>query len=414
MAAPLARRALLGIELPRSGEVFSPAGMRAAGVVAGSMAQAAGVMPGDLVVRLGPWPLRSRGELRAALRGAGALDSVDIGVEREGAQISLTARVARYPDEKIDGVDTHYDQIDASGARLRVIVTRPSGADRSPAVLFIQGISTDSVDFGARPGAPIFQLIKEWSAEGLVTMRVEKRGVGDSEGEDCETTGFDVEVEDVRAALRALAGYSFVDPQAIFVFGHSVGGMIAPLLAPVEAVRGVIGLGTSAARWLDCVEASARRQHLLRGIAPSEVDRAARREREELERAMNDPGARAVVEGRSAAFHRELQDKDLARAWAQVNCPALLLHGELDWVVSEEEHAAIAQIVNERRPGGAELLKIPGLDHLMTRHPSLEQSIRFYGAGAFDPSLAELTSAFIRRALARGGVTAPRKIDERG
>ena len=51
------RRALLGVELPRDGEVFTPEGMRVAGVVAGSMAHAAGVLPGDLLLRLGSWPV---------------------------------------------------------------------------------------------------------------------------------------------------------------------------------------------------------------------------------------------------------------------------------------------------------------------------------------------------------------------
>jgi hypothetical protein len=47
VAIPRMRRALLGVELPRDGEAFTPEGMRVAGVVAGSMAQAAGVLPGD-------------------------------------------------------------------------------------------------------------------------------------------------------------------------------------------------------------------------------------------------------------------------------------------------------------------------------------------------------------------------------
>jgi hypothetical protein len=269
-------------------------------------------------------------------------------------------------------------------------------------MLFIQGISCDSVELGGRPSGPLLRLIEGWSGAGLVTMRLEKRGVGDSEGEGCESGGFNVEVEDVKAALRALAGYTFVDARAIFAFGHSVGGMIAPLLAPLEVLRGSIGFGTSAARWLDCLEAGTRRQLLLRGAGPVESDRLARREREELERAIRDPSAQINVGGRGAAFHRELQAKDLARAWVEVNHPVLILHGEHDWVVSEEEHVAIARIVNERRPGAAEMRTLAGLDHLMTRHESLEDSLRAYGGGAFDPALVDVTSAFVRRVLAAG------------
>jgi pimeloyl-ACP methyl ester carboxylesterase len=230
-------------------------------------------------------------------------------------------------------------------------------------------------------------------------MRLEKRGVGDSEGEGCEGAGFDGEVEDVKAALCALAGYAFVDARAIFAFGHSVGGMVAPLLEPLGLVSGYIALGTSAARWLDCVEASTRRQALLRGASPAESERAARSEREAIERAIQDPGSRALVGGRGAAFHRELQATDLANAWAEVSRPVLVLRGELDWVVSEEEQAAIARIVNDRRPGLAETQKINGIDHLMARHESLAESLRSYGHGAFDPAVTEAASAFVRRVL---------------
>jgi len=402
MTLRLARRALLGVELPRGGEAFTPEGMRVGGVVPGSMAEVAGVLPGDRLARVGSWPVRSPTELRVALQSAGALEITELAIGRGGEVILLAARVERRPAEAIEGAEVLYNEISSRGARLRVIVTRPEGSASSPAVLFIQGISCDSVDFGGRHGAPLFSLIQGLSKAGLVTMRLEKRGVGDSEGEGCEGAGFNGEVEDVKAALCALAGYAFVDARAIFVFGHSVGGMIAPLLEPLGLASGYIALGTSAARWLDCVEASTRRQALLHGASPAESERAARSEREAIERAIQDPGSRALVGGRGAAFHRELQATDLARSWAEVSRPVLVLRGELDWVVSEEEQAAIARIVNDRRPGLAETQKINGIDHLMARHESLAESLRSYGHGAFDPAVTEAASAFIRRVLGGG------------
>lgn len=400
MTSRLPRRALLGVKLPRGGAAFTPEGMRVAGTTPGGTAVAAGVLPGDLLISVGSLPVRSPDELRAALQSAGALEVTDLVVERGGARISLPARVERRPVERIAGAEVILEEIRSRGARLRVIVTRPESALVSPAVLFIQGISCESIDFGGRSGAPILQLIRGLSGAGLVTMRIEKRGVGDSEGEACEAGGFDGEVEDKKAALRALAGYSFVDKRAIFAFGHSVGGMIAPLLEPLGLLRGVLVLGTSAFRWLDCVEASTRRQAILRGASPEDGERAARLEREDLERAIGDPGALAMIGGRGAAFHRELERANLAQAWADVKCPVLVLRGEFDWVVGEEEQAAIARIVNERRPGCAEIQMIPGVDHLMTRHESLGESLRSYGGGAFDPAVVTAAVAFVRRILA--------------
>jgi len=53
---------------------------------------------------------------------------------------------------------------------------RVAGAGRRPAVLFVQGLSVSTMDF-AFPD--LFAGLRD---EGFVTMRVEKRGVGDSEG----------------------------------------------------------------------------------------------------------------------------------------------------------------------------------------------------------------------------------------
>ena len=62
-------------------------------------------------------------------------------------------------------------------------------------------------------------LFRAWRGDGFVTMRLEKRGVGDSEGEAPERGGFATEIADVSAALAALSRYDFVDPDAVFVFG---------------------------------------------------------------------------------------------------------------------------------------------------------------------------------------------------
>jgi alpha-beta hydrolase superfamily lysophospholipase len=392
MTDGLPRRALLGVELPSVGDVFTDVGVRVAGTIDGSMARAAGVESGDVLVKLGDATLRSPDELRVALRRAGGEESVAIVVERAGARIERVARVQHLPRETLADGDVVYDHVVSDGARLRTIVTRPHGVARAPAVLFVQGLSSESIDFGARPDAPVCRLVHGWTRERFVTVRIEKRGIGDSEGEGSDVTDFDAEVADVRAALRALASYDFVDRDAVFVFGHSIGGMIAPLVAPDAVARGLVVYGTSAARWFECLDASTRRQLRLRSASADAIDEGARREREELR-------TRAIVDGRPASFHRQLDAADIAAAWSRVDRPVLVLCGEHDWVVSEDEQRAIVDIVNAAHPGAAHFAMVPCLDHLMTRHASVAESLRAYGSGAFDEAIVGESSGWMRRVM---------------
>src|SRR5206468_1511829 len=61
----------------------------------------------------------------------------------------------------------------------------------------------------------------------------------------------------------------------------------------------------------------------------------------------------AHLYGRPLAFYLQLQKLNLAAAWARVKVPALILHGQFDWIMTREDHELIAQYVNANRPGGA-------------------------------------------------------------
>ena len=366
----LARRAFLGARLPSDAEAFSPDGTLVSGVVTGGMAEAAGLGAGDRLRAIGGRPTRTLAELGVALRQAGA----DQRVELTWSAGRATVPVVPHPTEDLDGQRISYEEVAVPGARLRAIVTRP--LDRAPraAVLVLQGIACESVDYGpAAPDVPLGRLIHGWARAGLMTMRIDKRGVGDSEGGPCVELDFETELGDFRAALAA------VPCDRVMLFGHSVGGMVAAVLAGERPVGGVMVFGTSTASWLDCVVASTRRQLALRGVDAAEIDRRAA--------ALGERMLNEGLNGRSAAYHRQLHLLDLRAAWSRVTAPVLVLRGEHDWVVSPEEQAAIAP---------ANVVDVPGLDHMMGRHEAREDSLRAYGAGRADPALTAITLEWMR------------------
>lgn len=344
----------------------------------GGMAAAAGMRPGDSIAALDDLPVRSPAELQVALRSAGRDHTCAILFEREGETLEARVPTMHAPIE--DGVLYDAALCDDRPTRLRTMIDPALSRDapsKRPAILFVQGLSLKTMDF-AYP-----DLFRAWRDEGFVTMRIEKRGVGDSEGDAPELGDFATEVADVRSALVALAGYDFVDPDAIFVFGHSTGGMIAPKLAADELVRGYVVFGSSAEPWFDCLEATARRQSALRG---GDVEAAAVASREEMR-------ARAVIDGRSAAYHLELHDAEIAAAWSRIERPVHVLHGEYDWVVGEDESRRIAAL------SGGSFASIPRVDHLFTAHGSVEESLNAYGKGRSTREVVRESCAWMRRVM---------------
>lgn len=111
-------------------------------------------------------------------------------------------------------------------------LTMPASERPGPAALLVSGsgrIDRDSNMKRARLGV-MQQIAEHLASQGIVTLRYDKRGVGGSEG-DYQATGFFDNVTDASAALSALSSRPEIDPESVFVVGHSEGALIATELA---------------------------------------------------------------------------------------------------------------------------------------------------------------------------------------
>jgi predicted acyl esterase len=97
------------------------------------------------------------------------------------------------PLQALPGLETEYGSVRTSeGVRLRTILTRPAGATkRLPAIFLTQWVSCGTIDFKAgREG-----LLPDLAARsGMVLIRVERAGTGNSEGPACSELDYETEV----------------------------------------------------------------------------------------------------------------------------------------------------------------------------------------------------------------------------
>ena len=379
VTVPLPRRALLAVELPADHVAFGPKGLQIAGVEPGGMADRAGVVLGDTVSAVAELPVRTLAELGLALRRAGAAATTVIEYERRGELKTVTVEVAHSPFELLPGSEVCYGELAVNGTRLRTLAT--TAARPRAAVLLIQGIACESIDGG---DGPLVELVRGWAAAGVDTYRIDKHGVGDSEGGPCCEIDFETECAGFAAALDAALVRSRDRGVPLFVFGHSVGGIIAAGLADRE-LAGLITYGTPTLRWLACLVDTTRRQLELKGAPPDEIDRA--------EAALVEQAFVSGLNGRSGGYHRQLDAIDPAALWARVRSPTLVVRGEHDWVVRADDQARIATLV----AAPTTIVDLPGVDHVLGSHPDLAASLRDYGSGQFDPAIVATTVQWIDR-----------------
>ena len=307
------------------------------------------------------------------------------------------------PLEEIPGVDSRYGVLqDPDGRRLRTILTRPSGTTgRLPAILFVQWLSCDSIELPTRQQDGWSRMLRRLARDsGMALMRTEKAGVGDSEG-DCASLDYETELAGHRAALAALRRSPDVDPARIFVFGASMGGNYAPLVAAGEPVAGVMIWGGGAQTWFERMMGFERRAKELAGVPATELAAHMQALPRFFVAYLLDGKDPAVIEreqpalagtwtrivgtgpgshyGRPLAFHRQAAAQDWAGAWSRVDAPVLAMYGEYDWFEDAAAHRLVADIAGRRGAGRGEFVQIAATDHHFDRYPDARAAYRGEG-----------------------------------
>ena len=207
--------------------------------------------------------------------------------------------------------------------------------------------------------------------------------------------------------------YDFIDSNQVYILGISNGGGFAPLVPESEAeqarVRGYVSIGGWVKTWFEHMLEIERRRFTLMGKSPGEVNDRMKgaavlypewlikgRTVEEIVQVQPklaelwpEGTDLAHLYGRPLAFYEQLQKLNLAAAWSRVKVPALILHGEYDWIMSRDDPEMIAQYVNANRPGAARFVEVPATGHTFQHYLSMADAFRGKEA-PFDPKFLRL------------------------
>lgn len=117
-----------------------------------------------------------------------------------------------------------------AGINLAGTLTLPDGQQNCPAVVLISGSGPQNRDGAILKHKPFLVLADYLTRQGMVVLRVDDRGVGESGGTFAGATSADF-ATDVAAAVDYLKKHPRVNSNKVGLLGHSEGGLIAPMVA---------------------------------------------------------------------------------------------------------------------------------------------------------------------------------------
>jgi len=398
-------------------------GLLIAQIVPGASAEGAGLRPQDVVLKIDGMSIDAPPAVVQAVSKRAAGQTVKVEILRDGKPQTLDLVLKPRPADKGENYETLYEHAVTNGDRIRMFVTRPTHVQgKRPVLFFIQGIGYVSAEQPLSAPGSYSRICKAFNDKGFVTVRVEKPGLGDSEGGPADQVDFDREVDAFRQALKKTMAYDFVDKDNVFIFGHSMGGCEGPILAGEFPIKGIAVYGTGVKTWHEYMLENVRRQRMLRGASAAEVDRDMRQMVTALHLLFNEkltpaqaiakyPQYKEAVDqfspdgktmsGIGFAFWPGVFAQNYPAHWERANGRVLSIWGESEFIASRDDHPLIAQIVNAKRPGTAKFVTIPRSDHGFRNVADPKESQDTWGQPGkpFNPAIIDVLTGWVEEVM---------------
>jgi alpha-beta hydrolase superfamily lysophospholipase len=389
-------------------------GVRISAIRPGGAADRGGLHVDDAVQSFGGDPVRTSAEFVSRVKMEPAGRPVAFRVRRGDAVLTLPITLDTAQDEQDPLVDTLYKSIEVDGSLRRTLVTVPRGSQgRRPAVLILGGMGCYSIDNAADSQDPYLRLAHDLGRRGIVVMRVEKSGVGDSQGPHCMTVDLKAEMHSYAVALDELQRDAHADPRCIYLFGHSIGTIIAPRLANQNKVAGVIIAEAVGRNWFEYELWNLRRQLDLSGDSAAQVDAALAMKEICMHRLLIEKQPETEIEHTqpeckihndypaAASYVQEVAALNIAEPWTRFSLPLLAIYGTGDFVTAEADHHRIVNLVDASNPGAATLKLIAGMDHHLdvagTEQQAYDLRVKQHRAAPYDEELSTVVVDWLCR-----------------
>lgn len=309
---------------------------------------------------------------------------------------SLRHVKAKLPTFKQEEVNFSNGNVTLSGTLLLPLTKAPH-----PAVVFLHGSGAEG-RFASR------FLAEHFTRHGIAALIYDKRGVGKSTG-DWKQSNFDDLAEDAIAGIRFLQQRKEINARKIGIYGHSQGGMIAPLVASrSKDVAFVISGAGSAVPLHEAEINSIINQVSAKGISGNELAEATVFIKMFVKVLRTGEGWEqfdaATEKARNAkwypmlhvplkdnwfwSYYKRIADYNAADYWAKVNVPVLLIYGERDvYVPVTQSVLNIDRALNKAGNNDYTIIMLPRASHAFNIEPETGQTFEWRRMASGFPNL---------------------------
>ena len=347
--------------------------------------------------------------------------------EQGGMSLPLSLRrVAKTEDTKSMSASYTEEEltIPVSGSSVVLsgsLALPKAGKAPYPTLILITGSGPQDRDETVFGHKPFLDITRRLTEAGFAVFRYDDRGVGKSTGIFMASHVQDF-VRDAEAVVKAMTEHKAVNPQRIFLLGHSEGSYIASKvasqdrsLAGIVSLAGpVFGMDRILADQMDALsllggKSDEERATLRKGnlevyglmqdkrLSLDEVKAKASKVVERLLPVMTSDTTmyatiRTQIMGQFTPYLRELLQLDIAGTWRAVKCPVIGLFGEMDKQVLPTNAAELLRLQPK-----AQVQVFPKLNHLFlpssTGSPMEYPTLRgHFSADALDFLVRSLTA----------------------
>ncbi len=266
---------------------------------------------------------------------------------------------------------------------------------RVPAVVLVHGSGPHDRDETVGPNKPFLDLAHGLAAEGIATLRYEKRTFAFRGKLGPKLTVEEEVIADAVAALAYACALPEVDAGRVFLLGHSLGGSMAPfIVARAPETRGAVLLAAAARPLDELTYEQVAFQAQATGQDQATVSREIEQLKKEFARVRSGEAADSeVIFGASAYYWRDLLRRDIIAQWKKLNLPVLVLQGGQDVQVRRTDYEALLGVLGPRGEGHF----LPKLNHLFMPVEGKATGAEYGIAGRVDPEVIQIIARWIRK-----------------
>lgn len=248
--------------------------------------------------------------------------------------------------------------------------------EKVPAVLFMNGSGACNRDGNFLKPELTMNLYKDLALKmrewGIASLRYDKRGVGESEGDSAEVGMWDL-VKDAKEAVSFLENHPQIDKNQIYIIGHSEGAILALAVNQSKNIKGLILLAgggenlREVLQWQRNIAMESILQMpgfkglMLRTIG---VPRKISKQTEKLLNKVLESKANVIryqYQKLGADWFKEHFAFSVEDALTQTECPVLAINGEKDI----QSNPATLKNIKTLVKGDCEIYMIPNVNHML-------------------------------------------------